>query len=591
MDKRCNKLWLRTCYTNGYLFGWGYNSKGEIGNNTTTANLSSPIQIGGYSTWSKVVKGNETTLAFDTSGYLYAWGDNQYGQCAQNSLAHTSFSSPVQIGATGQWSSIACTYQTCLAINSSSGNLWGWGLNGNYEIGNGTNTKYSSPVQVGSSASWLKVMGGYQHTVAYSQSGGGTVWAWGKNTAGEIGNGTTGNTISTPVQVGTGVSWLSVAAGYAISAGIINVQIQSTSSSSSNSSSSSIHKAPLYTCGSNADGQCGLGATSGVSTPVMVSGHSNWKQIACGLLHTIGIDGAGHLWTFGYNADGECGNGTNGNNITTPVQLGSSVWTAVACSDYASFGITGGKLFSWGYGAYGELGNNSATQKQSSPIQVGALSTWKTLSAGGNMVYGITTGGALWGWGYGNGGRLGNGASANYSSPVQIGALTTWKIIANNNEASHGILTTGALYGWGYNAEGCVGDNTVVDKTTPVQIGAATTWQAVAHGYGQVVAINNGQLYGWGRNSAYQVGNGSNTNVSSPVIIDSNSTWTACGAGWHTTGAIKAGQLYRWGDNSSAQYGNGTTTTASTPVLIGSMTTWWDISAGQNHFVGTHEPY
>jgi len=151
----------------GTLWAWGNNGQGNLGLGDTT-NRSSPVQVGGLTTWSSVSAsigpaGYSHTLALDVYGALWAWGDNGFGQLG---LGDTTFrSSPVQVGLTSDWAEIAACHVFSLGIKTD-GTLWGWGRGSSGQVGDGTTNTYSDPVQIGFDTDWIKVAGGWHHSYA-----------------------------------------------------------------------------------------------------------------------------------------------------------------------------------------------------------------------------------------------------------------------------------------------------------------------------------------------------------------------------------------------------------------------------------------
>jgi alpha-tubulin suppressor-like RCC1 family protein len=203
----------------GTLWACGKNSAGQLGNGMVT-NASTPVQVGTLNTWAKVANGYASSFAIKKDGTLWSWGDNTAGQLGLGDT--TSRSSPTQLG-TATWSAVdtstdgAGTYFT-VAVKTD-GTLWAWGFNSDGELGIGmTSAAINSPVQVGTLTNWKSVACGYYHTTALKTDG--TLWAWGKNTSGQLGTGDTLN-YSSPVQVGLQTSWKSV-----VNAGSFSLALQ-----------------------------------------------------------------------------------------------------------------------------------------------------------------------------------------------------------------------------------------------------------------------------------------------------------------------------------------------------------------------------
>jgi alpha-tubulin suppressor-like RCC1 family protein len=192
--------------TDGTLWAWGQGTDGQLGLGNLT-NKSSPNQVGGDTNWLKVAAGRYHTLAVKTNGTLWSFGYGGYGSLG---LGNTlSYSSPKQVGALTTWLNVSASYASSFAIKAD-GTIWGWGTNSSGQLGQGNTTNRSSPVQIGALTNWLTVpytSGVYQGGMAIKTDG--TLWGWGVNGAGQLGQGNTTST-SSPVQVGTSTTWLSV---------------------------------------------------------------------------------------------------------------------------------------------------------------------------------------------------------------------------------------------------------------------------------------------------------------------------------------------------------------------------------------------
>ena len=191
--------------TDGTLWAMGYNNKGQLGVNDTTQ-YSSPKQIPG-TTWSTIDARPEHSLATKTDGTLWSWGYNAFGKLGLSN--QTAYSSPVQIPGT-TWRSIdrhTFGYNADSAwATKTDGTLWAWGYNGQGEVGQNNRTTYSSPRQVGSDTTWSAAVSGYGQGV-YAVKTDGTLWGIGGLQLKKADNSTQWNSFSSPVQIGSGTSW------------------------------------------------------------------------------------------------------------------------------------------------------------------------------------------------------------------------------------------------------------------------------------------------------------------------------------------------------------------------------------------------
>lgn len=333
------------------------------------------------------------------------------------------------------------------------GRLFNWGHNNNGELGRNDTDDRSSPVQtIAYGIDWKQVENGYYFSIAIKDNG--TLWAWGDNYAGTLGDGTTDDK-SSPIQIGSDTNWSFISCGNNHTAAIKT-------------------DGTLWIWGSNYNYQLGTNNASTVwkSSPVQTSiGGNDWVSVSCGYGHTVALKSNGTMWTWGYGNNGQLGDDQTGDR-SHPIMnnYGEDTWSKINAGYNCTFGIKNdGTLWSFGLNAYGRLGDGTS-QNRSSPVQVLGSGTWKQVSAYQSTV-GIKQDGTLWTWGYGSNGQLGNNNTVDCSSPIQtVMGGSEWHQCSSGQDFNAAIRNDGTLWTWGDNNNGQLGDLTTGNKSSPVQV-------------------------------------------------------------------------------------------------------------------------
>ena len=357
----------------------------------------------------------------------FTWGQNDNGELGQNNNGDSyRKSSPVQIP--GSWVDVCRgMHEGHLLIGvKNDGTLWAWGNNTNGGLGQNNVTQYSSPIQIGSDTTWgsfstdnSKLSVGGRSTSAAIKTDG-TLWTWGDNEYGILGQNTAEDArVSSPVQV-PGTTWSVISLGFQTVGGIKT-------------------DGTLWTWGRNNDGMLGQNTSepASVSSPVQIPG-TTWNNVVIGNTFGLATRTDGTMWSWGGSGYGESGRNVNGNpgRVSSPTQIPGTSWTkAIAAGFYCASAVrTDGTLWTWGLGDDGFLGDNSVVHK-SSPTQIPGTDWGKTIKTNVINYYShkhIKTDGTLWAWGYNNSGELGQNNITKYSSPVQVGSGTQWSMVGGN---------------------------------------------------------------------------------------------------------------------------------------------------------------
>ena len=394
-----DEYWLIDEYVGDTLYAWGENLYGAVGDNATVADRSTPRQeFTGSTTWTQVVSGAQHVLAIKTDGTLYAWGLGSNGEVGDNALQARStprqISSGAGIGING-WKYVDAGFANSAAIRRD-GTLWTWGLNSYGQLGTNNIVRASLPVQEATlSTNWKQVACGTFHMAAIKTDG--TLWTWGRNDQGQIGDNTNDggvagvNSRSTPRQISAGANgitgWKQVTAGFVNTAALRE-------------------DGSLWVWGNGFYGNIGDGTRLTRSTPRQISAGATrvtgWKQVTCSSFNTAAIANDRTLWVWGQNNYGQIGDNTNSggvdgvNSRSTPRQefTASTNWKYVASKRYHIGAIkTNGTLWSWGANDQGQQGDNTAVNNRSTPRQEASSSTnWKQISCGDYLKVSIKAG-------------------------------------------------------------------------------------------------------------------------------------------------------------------------------------------------------
>jgi|TARA_B100000085_G_scaffold13275_1_gene11413 alpha-tubulin suppressor-like RCC1 family protein len=346
------------------------------------------------------------------------------------------------------------------------------GNNSQGQLGQNDLTLSSSPRQI-PGTSWGTISMTY--ATVYATKTDGTLWAWQKNTSGELGqNETTTQYRSSPVQI-PGTTWVT--------------ELPSNGYSASGSCLKS--DGTLWMWGDNGTGRAGVNDVAPRSSPIQVPGTQWTIDGGNGSIKNIGgslfTKTDGTLWSWGANGSGQLGlSGANSDTKSSPHQIPGTQWVNPQGGYYTcSCFKTDGTLWMWGGDGYGKLGQNSHLAERSSPIQVPGT-TWDTGrdKISGYYAFGaIKTDGTLWMWGRGTDGQIANNAIAPHSSPTQVPGTEWDKISVGTRRTILATKTDGTLWAWGYGNQGELAISNLSPHSSPTQV-TGTSWNLPFAGYG-----------------------------------------------------------------------------------------------------------
>jgi alpha-tubulin suppressor-like RCC1 family protein len=305
---------------------------------------------------------------------------------------------------------------------------------------------------------------GTSNAAQYALLTDGTLWAWGVGTRGELGDGGTANSFTTPVEVqfppGVRIASIPTDAmpfdtGYAIDT-----------------------NGNVWGWGANQGGELCLGNKTQFDTPVELP-LSRVTAVAGAANHTT-YDAAGTLYSCGENSDGELGDGkTKGSDVPVQVKGLSGQSVTALVSGYANVGalLSNGTYYDWGWDGQGQLGDGITGETSEVPVQVSLPAAATQAVEGGNSIDDDLTlvmlsNGEIYGWGANTSYQLGTGNRDNEASPVRIFPPfgVTYQTLAAGGQTSYAISTSGDVYAWGGDKYGQVGNGTTDTATEPIVV-------------------------------------------------------------------------------------------------------------------------
>jgi len=371
-------------------YAWGSNFSGQLGDGTTD-DAALPVAVlrtGVFaeSTLTGLTGAGFHTLALAHDGKIYGWGYNGDGELGDGSVGDKLLAAPTYMDAFAGKTVIAVAHGGLHSLAlTSDGSAYAWGYNGTGQLGDGTANDHSIPTAVDSSGVLtgkvlVAVSGADDHSIALADDG--TVYSWGRNDFGQLGDGTNTQRLS-PVAVGgvlAGKTVVAISGGHAHSLALTS-------------------NGDVYAWGYNQNGQLGNGSTapSNVPVPVTMTGVLAGKTviaIAAGGDHNVVLASDGHVYAWGRDDYGQLGDDSTAQSnvpvaVDTTGPLGGKTIVAVAAGHSHSLALaSNGALYAWGNNSQGQLGDGT-TSNRPSPVAVdmtGALS--------GKTVTSITCGGS-----------------------------------------------------------------------------------------------------------------------------------------------------------------------------------------------------
>ena len=330
-----------------------------------------------------------------------------------------------------------------------------------------------------------QVSAGSNHRLALKSDG--TVWAWGGNTYGQLGDGTTSDR-TTPTQVSGLRDIIAISCGEHYSLALKS-------------------DGTVWAWGFNEYGQLGDGTTTNRKTPIQVSGISSITAIAGITHHSLALKSDGTVWAWGYNYYGQLGDGTY-TDRTSPVQVSELIdIIAVAGCAQSSLALKpDGTIWAWGDNV-----------KSGTPVQANGLSSITAIAGGQWFNLALRSDSTVWAWGANGYGQLGDGTTTDRETPVQVIDLSGVTTIACGFDFSLALKSDGTAWAWGWNYYGQLGDGTGTDRNTPVQVSGLSDIIDISGGHDHSIALkSDGTVWAWGNGP---LGDGTTNGSRTPVQV------------------------------------------------------------------------
>lgn len=539
----------------------------------TLAAASSTREAGALSLEKELTAGAGSTCILREDGTARCWGLNGDGQLGNGST--TNSSTPVQPAglaalkdiSTGGFpaigGSVGSSGHSCAV--QANGTVRCWGKNGRGELGDGTTNPRLLPVLVSGISNARMVAAGGQHTCALLA--GGTVSCWGDNQFDQLGSGTTAQFSSTPVAISGLTAAVAISAGGAHTCALL-----------ANST--------VKCWGLSANGQLG-GVFDQFGLVLVLDGVTEepvtgFIAVTAGNGHSCGLRFDGSVWCWG--PDDRVGRSSG--RLAAPVaNLSDAV--AISAGGFHSCAVrVTGTAVCWGSNTFGQIGDGTSGNSRLLPVAVTGLINATKIAAGGRHTCAMDAIETFRCWGENASFQLGN-EFGNSAFPILVSGLSgsiTARAISPGGFHSCAIRANGTGSCWGENDEGQVGDGSGVDRFVPTAVSGLTSQVGIAAGLAHSCSLRvDSTVRCWGSNDSGQLGNGSTTDRFAPVQVSGINVVAVTAGGSHSCALRTGGTVHCWGSNENGQLGDGKFVDRTTPIQVSGLNDAIAIAAGGAH--------
>ncbi len=578
--------------SNGQLWAWGLNSSGQLGIGSTNFFKTEPTAVSGLSSREvvAVAAGYALSVALTSEndgGEVYAWGYNKHDRLGIGSGLAQKQRVPVPVLGLADIAAITAGYEHALALRSD-GTVWAFGINTYGQLGNGEKADWKkragSAVQVTGLSEVIAIATGRYHSLALRSDG--TVWAWGRNSYGQLGTGDTElHTVPTQVALLSGAKALAAGEYHSVAL---------------------LADGTLRAWGAGTYGVLGNGQTQASDLPVQVTTQRPISAVSCRYYHCFAIDEASQLWVWGqqarssFNADCQSNNALCvGDNALIPALVqGIDQVVAVAAGHYHVLALQGEgsepvAAFAMGDNGHGQLG---AGEQAEWLVHVAPVEDVVDAAAGKRHSLILDSQGTVWSSGLNFHGQLGSGSFSGYgegrNQAAPVAGLESVVAVAAGAFHSLALDEHGRVFSWGSNYKGQLGTGTRTSSPTPQLVGGLSKVTAIAAaGHHSLALTEDGRVLGWGHNNHGQLGTGNQDDSLTPTLVTGlDGVATLAAGSYHNLAVRTDGTVWAWGyDNDYDLLGTGQSGPALAPQQVFGLATVVAVAAGLSHSLALYE--